>query len=927
MRIPYLSIVALLLAPAFAVAAEQVEYTRDVAPILQRYCVGCHNAEDAEGGFAMDSHRLLMQGGDSGVAITGGVASSSRMLLMTTGKLEPLMPPEGEERPSESELELLAAWIEQGAAGPDGDAPIKTELRTPRIEPKPGIALPITAIALSPDGLLRAIARYGMIEVRRADDSLVTTITDQVRKVNSVQFSRDGGRLLMASGVTGAYGNAAIYSAQTGKLLTEMLGHRDVLYAATFSPDETMVATAGYDRDITLWDAGTGQPIRTLVGHNGAIFDLAFSPDGNRIVSACADETVKVWRTDSGQRLDTLSQPEGEVFAVEVTADGKFILAGSADNRLRVWSFRSKKKPRINPIVATRCIDESPLVNFKLSPDGESLVVLSAGGNVKVIRTSDWSQAAMLDPLGETGSDLVISPDGKVATFSLMSGSVVHRDLPGIADQRSHASLEVKPTYMDLGELAKLDETEARAAMKANPTLTQELEIGPAAIQVGRGVQISGSISQPREADLYQWPAKAGEAWAIDADAVDKSPLDPIVTVLDAQGQPVLRTRLQAVRDSYFTFRGKDSMQFGDFRMFNYGEMNLNDYLYAAGEVTRLFMHPRGPDSGFNVYPNEGTRWTYFGTTHTAHALGEPAYIVQPLRAGETPTANGLPIFDVYYENDDDPMRIAGNSSRLVFVAPNDGHFIVRVTDTRGDGGEAFNYRLTVRAAQPGFKASVARANGTILRGSGREFRVRVDRIDGFDGPVTFELRNLPAGIVSNDPLTIEAGQRYADGTLWVAEDAEAWEGKVSPELIARANIAGRHVERNVGIVGELTLGDRPNAIPSIHPIDHPIAENENWTLRVRRGETASARVLIRRKEGFTREVSFGKENAGRNTSHGVYVDNIGLNGLLVRQNEDEREFFLTADPITKPGKRMFFLRGEIDGNVTTHPITVEVLP
>ena len=61
--------------------------------------------------------------------------------------------------------------------------------------------------------------------------------------------------------------------------------------------------------------------------------------------------------------------------------------------------------------------------------------------------------------------------------------------------------------------------------------------------------------------------------------------------------------------------------------------------------------------------------------------------------------------------------------------------------------------------------------------------------------------------------------------------------------------------------------------------------------------------------------------------AHGVYVDNIGLNGLLVREGENEREFFLTADPIAEPGKRSFFLSGAVDGTVTTHPITVEVLP
>ena len=129
--------------------------------------------------------------------------------------------------------------------------------------------------------------------------------------------------------------------------------------------------------------------------------------------------------------------------------------------------------------------------------------------------------------------------------------------------------------------------------------------------------------------------------------------MDPFIAIFDSENRPVLRTRLQAVRDSYFTFRGKDSKQFGDFRLFNWQNMHLNDFLYAAGEVTRLWMYPRGPDSGYNVYPNEGDRWTYFGTSHTTHALGEPAYVVRPLAADEKHVANGLPVFEVFYENDD----------------------------------------------------------------------------------------------------------------------------------------------------------------------------------------------------------------------------------------------------------------------------------
>lgn len=912
-------------------ADDPLDFQRDVFPILESHCLGCHSADEAEGGFVMDSHATMMAGGESGVAVTAGSAGSSRMLGMIRGQLEPVMPPEGESRPSDEEIEMLANWVDQGAVGPDGDLPIKRPLRTPAIETKPGVSMPITAIAISRDGSRRAIARYGSVQILDESDRVVANLDRELNKVNSIEFSNDGTRTLVASGLTGAYGSAAIFATETGELLSEFVGHRDVLYAAVFSPDERQIATAGYDREIILWDVASGEPVRSFSGHNGAIYGLAYSPDGQVIVSACADETLKVWRVDSGERLDTLSQPEGDVFAVAITADGKHILAGSADNRLRVWQLRSKNKARINPLVATRFVDESPIVNFSLTPDGNAVVVLSEAGNVKVIRTSDWNQAAALEPLGETGSDLSVSPDGRTISVSLMSGKIVTREMPALEQVGPDVLAAERPVYLDLGELSKQSESELRqkAVALPMPATGSSSEGGPtsALLDVPRGAEIAGQIAAVGEVDGYRWEAGKGEVWAIDADAAENSRIDPVITIFDVENRPVLRTRLQAIRDSYFTFRGKDSMQVADFRLFNWEEMHLNDYLYAAGEVTKLWMYPRGPDSGYNVYPNEGDRWTYFGTTHTTHALGEPAYVVRPLPPGAAPTANGLPVFDLVYENDDDPMRVAGKNSRLLFTAPNDAHYTVRIADTRGDGGEAFGYRLTIRPASPGFLPSVSKANGTLRRGTGREFIVRVDRRDGFEGPVTFEIPDLPPEIASNVPLTIESGQRFAMGTLWVSEDSPGWEGTIAPEVIATATINGRVVERRVGPVGELTLGDRPSAIPSIHPVDRNAAENETWTLSLRRGETATARVVIRRKENFTKEVSFGKEDSGRNTTHGVYVDNIGLNGLLVRENETEREFFLTADPIAQPGKRYFFLRAEIDGNVTSHPIVVEVLP
>ena len=50
------------------------------------------------------------------------------------------------------------------------------------------------------------------------------------------------------------------------------------------------------------------------------------------------------------------------------------------------------------------------------------------------------------------------------------------------------------------------------------------------------------------------------------------------------------------------------------------------------------------------------------------------------------------------------------------------------------------------------------------------------------------------------------------------------------------------------------------------------------------------------RARAYRGQVPFGTEGSGRNLPFGVIVDNLGLNGLLVLQNQLESVFFVTAD-------------------------------
>ncbi|MCB1092253.1 MAG: hypothetical protein KDL87_12025, partial [Verrucomicrobiae bacterium] len=411
-----------------------------------------------------------------------------------------------------------------------------------------------------------------------------------------------------------------------------------------------------------------------------------------------------------------------------------------------------------------------------------------------------------------------------------------------------------------------------------------------------------------------------------------KSPLDSKVEVLTAEGKPIERVRLQAVRDSWFEFRGKDSMQVGDFRVFNWREMELNEYLYCNGEVVKLWLYPRGPDSGFTVYPGFGNRHNYFGTSALAHALGEPCYVVRPLPAGVEPVPNGLPVYTLYYENDDDPRRRGGSDSLLDFTAPADGDYLARISDVRGFGGEDFAYQLTIRPPKPDFSVKVETAKDFgFVPGGGQEFVVKAERFDGFEGEIRVSLEGLPPGFTSSSPVVIEAGQHQAMGVIHAAIDAPvpAPDAAKAVKVTGVAEVAGKELRQSGGTLAEIKLNPKgAKLMVEIQPdgdSGQPVtAPGKPLELTIHPGETITAMVKATRLD-FKDRIEFGTDDSGRNLAHGLIIDNIGLNGLMIPEEATEQRFFITAAKWVPDSTRMFHLRTKNAGGQATQTILLHV--
>jgi len=129
-RLVTVPVAAVVLLAAAAPPKKPVDFERDVRPIFAKSCVRCHGPKKAEGGLALDTKARAFTGGDGGAVIVPGKSAESRLFRYVAGlDEENVMPPDGGEL-SPEQVEVVRAWIDQGAAWPETAAEAKAAAKT-----------------------------------------------------------------------------------------------------------------------------------------------------------------------------------------------------------------------------------------------------------------------------------------------------------------------------------------------------------------------------------------------------------------------------------------------------------------------------------------------------------------------------------------------------------------------------------------------------------------------------------------------------------------------------------------------------------------------------------------------------------------------------------------------------------------------------
>lgn len=424
--------------------AGPVSYYKEIRPIFQANCHGCHQPARRNGEYEMTSFENLLAGGETGepAIVAGKPAKSYLMDQLEVIGGEAAMP-KGKPPLKEHEVAMIGRWIAEGAKDdtPESARP-KFDMDHPPTYNLPPV---ITSLDFSPDGKLLAVSGYHEVllhdvsDPSAAGDAPVARLVGLSERIEAAVFSPDGKLLAVAGGSPGRMGEVQVWDVEKRRLKLSAPVAYDTVYGAAWSPDMKIITFGCADNTLRGVDATSGEQVLFMGGHDDWVRDTIFSADGKSVISVGRDMTVKMTDVATERFLGNVTTHtpgvlRGGMIAVDRRPDKDEVVVGSADGRPKLFRMDVKAAPAGggNPN-QIREYGEMPgrVFDVRFTPDGSRFVAGSSfngKGEVWVYETDSGRKVMQLE--GERGGifAVAVSPDGNVIATGGFDGNVQLHD-------------------------------------------------------------------------------------------------------------------------------------------------------------------------------------------------------------------------------------------------------------------------------------------------------------------------------------------------------------------------------------------------------------------------------------------------------------------------------------------------------------------
>jgi WD40 repeat protein len=363
-------------------------YFRQVRPLLQRHCQGCHQPAVKQGDLDLTTYAGLKAGGKHG-------PGPSVLVAYLEGKSQPRMPLGLDPLPAD-QIDLIRRWVGSGAA--DDTPPEARESLTAGKPPVYHLPPVINALAWSPDGKILAVSGYREVLLHHADGSgLAARLVGISDRIQSLAFSPDGATLVAAGGTPARFGEVQVWDVAARKLLHSTMVSADTVFGASLSPDASKIAVGCADNTVRVIETASGKELLKIGHHENWVLGTAFGIDGKRLVSVGRDRAAKLTDAASGAFIENVNLLRDELSAVARHPRRDYVLIGGQDRVPYLYTMNRARAMKIaDDTTLVRRFEEQAgaILALAFNFDGSRIAVAGAGPEVTIYNTETGERVA-----------------------------------------------------------------------------------------------------------------------------------------------------------------------------------------------------------------------------------------------------------------------------------------------------------------------------------------------------------------------------------------------------------------------------------------------------------------------------------------------------------------------------------------------------